>query len=77
MEQAEGQPRKKSQVKVEKLEHAFRRDKQQDLIFFSVSSYRPFKRANSKKEENADPKWVAPVKEKSNGEPAEKRLRTA
>ena len=77
MEQAEGQPKKKSQAKVEKLEHAFRRDKQQDLIFFSVSSYRPFKRANGKKEEDPEPKWIAPVKEHSNGEPAEKRLRTA
>ena len=76
-ENAEGQPKKKSQAKVEKLEHAFRRDKQQDLIFFSISSYRPLSRAKGKKDQDGEPKWVAPVKSHSNGEPAEKRLRTA
>jgi minor histocompatibility antigen H13 len=73
------QAKKKSQAKVEKLEHAFRRDKNKDLIFFSVSSYRPFRRKAAKKNNSQDgePKWVAPVKEHSSGEPAEKRLRTA
>jgi minor histocompatibility antigen H13 len=73
------QTRKQSQAKVEKLEHAFRRDKKKDLIFFSISNYRPFRRRTTDKniDQDGEPKWVAPVKEHASGEPAEKRLRTA
>jgi len=65
---------KSSTTKVEALEKAFRRDRRNDLVFFSVSKYSPLQRHGSNKENEAN--WVPADKKVREGEPAGKRLRT-
>jgi minor histocompatibility antigen H13 len=47
----------KSKAKVEKLEKAFRRDKDHDLVFFAISRHAPLRRAS--KDIKSEPKWTA------------------
>jgi minor histocompatibility antigen H13 len=63
--------RAKSKKKVEKLENAFRRDRANDLIFFSVGHYSPLDHFKGGKENS--PKWTA--NEAEEGERSGKRLR--
>jgi minor histocompatibility antigen H13 len=63
--------RTKSKKKVEKLEDTFRRDRENDLFFFSVGHYSPLNQSKSGKEDS--PKWTA---EEADGERSGKRLRT-
>jgi minor histocompatibility antigen H13 len=62
--------RTKSKKKVEKLEGTFRRDRENDLFFFSVGHYSPLNQAKSGKEKS--PKWTTDDVE---GERSGKRLR--
>ncbi|KAF2669140.1 hypothetical protein BT63DRAFT_424850 [Microthyrium microscopicum] len=55
--------------KVLELERLFQREIKNDILFFSVSKHIP--------EAKVSPKWVAPADNNTNGEPPEKRLRTA
>lgn len=63
--------RTKSKKKVEKLENTFRRDKANDLFFFSVGHYSPMSR--SKAIQQQVPKYAA---DEAEGERSGKRLRT-
>ncbi|TID16129.1 Cycloheximide resistance protein [Venturia nashicola] len=63
--------RTKSKKKVEKLENKFRRDKANDLFFFSVGHYSPLAHAKAAKEQV--PKYAA---DEADGERSGKRLRT-
>jgi len=60
--------KKSKSKKVLELERMFQREIKNDIFFLSVSKHVP--------QADASPKWVAPV-EQTNGEPPEKRLRTA
>ncbi|KAE9991071.1 Cycloheximide resistance protein [Venturia inaequalis] len=63
--------RTKSKKKVEKLENRFRRDKANDLFFFSVGHYSPLRRV--KATQGQVPKYSA---DEAEGERSGKRLRT-
>lgn len=63
--------RTKSKKNVEKLEDSFRRDKANDMIFFSVGYYSPLTRSKTGTEKS--PKWTA---DEAEGERSGKRLRT-
>lgn len=70
--EGEGQDKRtKSTKKVEKLENTFRRDKANDLFFFSVGHYSPLSR--SKAAQVQSPKYAA---DEADGARSGKRLRT-
>lgn len=66
---------------VARLEKSFRRDRRNDLVFFSVSRYNPLRNSRgevaSSDVKEKGPKWVTPSKQQAapNGEPGGKRLR--